>query len=178
MAVVVSDSAVLLHLERGALLAPMFELAYVFVVPDIIYRHELEASNGPELIAMGLEVMELAAKEVTLAVSYRQRQSRLAVPDAFALALAESGEHFLITGSGDAERAPSHILLSQSAALRELASLENVESYNVLWVLDQIEAAGILPKTSLATGLSAIAAHPRHGLPDNEIADRISRYLR
>jgi hypothetical protein len=163
MTVVVSDSSVLIDLERGALLQVTFRLSHVFAVPDLLYRRELEAYNGPQLREMGLEVHDLPEAGVELASNYRIRQRRVSLPDAFALALAKSGGHLLLSGDAD---------------LRALAAQEQVECRGVLWVLDQIETAAILPLADLEAALSAIAAHPRCRLPEHQILERVLRYRR
>src|SRR5260370_20268912 len=101
MRVVVSDSSVLIDLERGALLQVTFRLPHTFAVPDLLYRRELEAYNGPELLAMGLQVLTLSDVGVTLARSYRVRQPRVSLPDAFALALARISGHTLLSAHSD-----------------------------------------------------------------------------
>ena len=42
MQVLVSDTSVLIDLERGSLLATCFRLAFRFVVPDLLYERELK----------------------------------------------------------------------------------------------------------------------------------------
>lgn len=163
MRVVVSDSSVLIDLERGALLQVTFRLSHTFAVPDLLYRRELELYNGPQLRDMGLQVHSLSADGVVLASDYRLRQRRVSLPDAFALALAKLG---------------GHLLLSGDANLRTLATEEQVECRGLLWVLDQIESAALLPPADLEAALSTIAAHPRCRLPESEVLARIQRYGR
>jgi hypothetical protein len=100
---------------------------------------------------------------VQLASEYRVRQPKISLPDAFALALAKLGGRLLLTGDAD---------------LRALASQENVECRGLLWLFDEIEAAGILALADLEAALSAVAAHPRCRLPDGEVLARIDRYRR
>jgi hypothetical protein len=163
MRVVVSDSSVLIDLERGALLQVTFRLSHIFAVPDLLYRRELELYNGPQLREMGLQVHSLSADGVALASGYRLRQRRVSLPDAFALALAKFGGHLLLTGD---------------ANLRTLATEEQVECRGLLWLLDQIESATLLPPADLEAALSAIAAHPRCRLPEPDVMARVLRYRR
>jgi hypothetical protein len=163
MRVVVSDSSVLIDLERGALLQVTFRLSHIFAVPDLLYRRELELYNGPHLRDMGLEVHPLSEAGVTLASDYRLRQRRVSLPDAFALALAKLGGHVLLSGDAD---------------LRTLAAEEQVECRGLLWLLDEIESAALLAPADLEAALSAIAAHPRCRLPETETTARILRYRR
>lgn len=157
----VSDTSVLIDLERGGMLAALFELPFEVGVPDVMYEREIKTWSGPDLVGMGLRVMELEPDGVALAQNYRARDPRLSLPDAFALALAKSGEHILLAGDG---------------ALRTLASSEGVEHHGVLWALDQLEAAGVLTPAQLLEGLSAISTHPRCRLPHDEVRKRLGAY--
>jgi len=122
---------------------------------------ELEEYRGNRLVELGLRVEELDEDGVKLALSYRQRASKLSLPDTFALALAKSAGFVLLTGD---------------ALLRELATAENVECHGVLWVLDQLFSEGVVQPQYLYTGLSAIARHPRCRLPRDEIASRLALF--
>ena len=57
--VLVSDTSVLIDLERGGLLTAGFRLPYRLAVPDLLYSRELQDWNGEELIKLGLSVEEL-----------------------------------------------------------------------------------------------------------------------
>jgi hypothetical protein len=151
----------LIDLERGSLLQVAFALLHTFIVPDLLYRREIEPFNGAELLTMGLEVHELPEAGVGLASDYRVRQSKLTLADAFALAVAKLGGHLLLTGD---------------AHLRRLAALEGVDCRGLLWLFDEIEETGTLGPSNLESALSAIVAHPRCRLPDNEVLIRIGRY--
>ena len=47
MNVLVSDTSVLIDLERGSLLETSFALTFRFAVPDLLYRQELAEHGGP-----------------------------------------------------------------------------------------------------------------------------------
>jgi hypothetical protein len=79
MIILVSDTSVLIDLERGGLLEPAFSCGLTMVVPDLLYERELEADNGPLLRRLGLGVVAL-------------------VPDCFALTCARRPDHALVTG--------------------------------------------------------------------------------
>jgi len=51
--VFVSDTSVLIDLERGSFLEPVFRPPFDFAVPDLLYERELREHGGPELIDMG-----------------------------------------------------------------------------------------------------------------------------
>jgi hypothetical protein len=162
MHVLVSDTSVLVDLERGAFLQALFALPFDLAVPDLLFRRELQGEIGERLVQFGLKVLELDAAGVTLALSYRQRDSRLSLPDTFALALAKTHTYILLTGD---------------ASLRGLAQAEEVECHGVLWILDQMWSQEAASPADLHAGLSAIAKHPRCRLPKHEIASRLDAYM-
>ena len=162
MIVLVSDTSVLIDLERGGFLEAVFSLPYEFAVPDVLYRQEMEGEWGENLVARGLRVEEISAAGVTNALRYRSARPVLSVPDSFALALAQEREWTLLTGDG---------------RLRELATSEQVDCHGVLWLLDRMEEGGTPGIQLLHDGLAAIAGHPRCRLPKREIAVRLERYL-
>ena len=51
MMILVSDTSVLIDLERGHFLDSCFKLPSEFAVPDLLYRRELAEFGGAELIA-------------------------------------------------------------------------------------------------------------------------------
>lgn len=156
-----SDTSVLVDLERGDLLEAVFRLPEIFAVPDLLFERELADHNGARFMALGLTVLELDPAGVALASGYRLRQRKLSVPDTFALALAKQG---------------GYVLLSGDAALRKLARAENVECHGVLWILDLLEETQLLPLAVLAHRLTVLSEHPRCRLPRPEILLRLARY--
>jgi predicted nucleic acid-binding protein len=159
--ILVSDTSVLIDLERGGLLEAIFSLPHGFAVPDVLYRREMEGEWGDHLVRLGLRVEEVSAQGVASAFRYRQQRAKLSVPDSLALALAKEREWPLLTGDGD---------------LRELAMVENVECHGVLWLLDIMEEAATPGIRLLHNGLEAMANHPRSRLPRHETATRLERY--
>ena len=158
MKVLVSDTSVLIDLERGSLLETSFRLPFEFAVPDLLYQQELKDHGGGALIELGLSVEELDGEGVALALSYRRRRRSLSLPDSFALALAKFRAWTLLSGDGD---------------LRELATEEKVACHGVLWLIDRLFEEGVEDGNRLCAGLRAIAAHPRCRLPKAEIHKRI-----
>jgi hypothetical protein len=71
MIILVSDTSVLIDLERGGLLEPSFSCGLTMVVPDLLYARELEADNGPLLRHLGLGVVALVPDEVAFAQQLR-----------------------------------------------------------------------------------------------------------
>ena len=161
MHVLVSDTSVLVDLGRGSLLEASFRLPFRFVVPDLLYEHELKNWCGEELVRLGLVVEELDGDGVSRAIAYRQRMPALSLPDCFALALTQTHSWVLLSGDG---------------ALRQLAVDEAVECHGVLWLLDQMHDADVVSIRQLHDGLTAIAKHPRCRLPKSEIRRRLASY--
>ena len=161
MKVLVSDTSVLIDLERGNLLDCCFTLPFEFAVPDLLYRQELDGHGGAELVAKGLLVEELTGEELIVAQTTRGVRPRLSLPDAFAYSLASQRGWTLLTGDGE---------------LRALAQAQGLPFFGVLWVCDQLFETGVIETVLLADGLEAIGAHPRCRLPKAEIRIRIDRY--
>lgn len=110
MLLLISDANILMDVEVGDLVAPMFSLGYEFAVPNVLYYEELEDQHA-HLLDMGLQVRTLTDKGVGRVQSLSQTYSRPGRNDLFALALAESEQCPLLTGD---------------AALRSAAEPENV----------------------------------------------------
>lgn len=161
MKVLVSDTSVLIDLDRGNLVEATFRLPFEFTVPDLLYERELREHGGPEFVSLGLRVEELDGEGVSLALGYLRRRRSLSVPDSFALALAKSNAWTLL--SGDRE-------------LRELAEEDEVPCHGVLWLLDQMFEHRVIELDDLRSGLGRIAAHPRCRLPKSEIGKRLLAY--
>jgi hypothetical protein len=161
MRILVSDTSVLIDLERGGFLDSCFNLPFEFAVPDLLYARELAAFGGPALVARGLRVEGLTGDEVTIAQKLRSVHSKLSLPDAFAYALASVRGWTLLTGDGE---------------LRALAQAQKVPFCGVLWVLDQFFDGQVIEVATIVAGLEAIAAHPRCRLPRTEIQTRLAQY--
>ena len=97
MLLLISDANILMDVEVGDLVAPMFSLGYEFAVPNVLYYEELEDQHA-HLLDMGLQVRTLTDKGVGRVQSLSQTYSRPGRNDLFALALAESEQCPLLTG--------------------------------------------------------------------------------
>ena len=161
MTVLVSDTSVLIDLERAQLLEDMFRLPFEFAVPDLLYERELVGALGDQLVALGLHIEVLTPAELSRATTMRRQNVRLSVPDTFAFAIAQSRRWTLLTGDG---------------SLRKLAIAEQIDMHGVLWLLDQFADGNHVPFNQLHSGLSAIFAHPRCRLPANEVRRRLNRF--
>lgn len=161
MALLVSDSSVLIELERGALLEAAFGCGLPMVVPDLLFENELREHNGTYFQQLGLSVTELSSEEVQLAQDIREERPRLSLEDCFALSCAHR---------------PEHILLSADGPLRKAATEKKIECRGVLWLLDQMLATGRVSTTRLCEGLVRISQHPRCWQPKHEMAVRIANW--
>lgn len=155
---VISDSSVLIDLERGSLLSAAFALDVRFCVPDLLYQRELLPYDGERLRALGLNVLALDDEGVREAARYRASDPALSLADAFALALAVRHGAFLLTGD---------------ARLRRLAVAERTTCHGLLWLIDRILLAGIAPARELHDSLLAISRHPQCRLPQAEVNRRL-----
>jgi predicted nucleic acid-binding protein len=163
MTVLVSDTSVIIDLERGELLESVFQLAVDFAVPDLLFHRELAGPLGDRLLALGLRVEELSPGEVQGATVLRRADATLSLPDTFAFALAQGRQWTLLTGD---------------AGLRRTAEAHALDVHGTLWVLDQLEAQGACSLEVLAAGLAKASGHPRCRLPKAEVTARLNRYRR
>lgn len=159
MLVLVSDTSVLVDLERGELIEATCKLPHQFVVPDLLYRRELEAYEGARWRSSGLQIAELTEDEVVFAQTVRKEVDQLSLPDSFAFALASRRQWTLLAGDG---------------ALRKYASGRSVEVHGVLWVIDEISGHQLLSNAMLFTALTTISNHPRCRLPRSEVERRLA----
>jgi predicted nucleic acid-binding protein len=161
MIILVSDTSVLIDLERGGLLEPAFSCGLTMVVPDLLYARELEAENGPLLRKLGLGVVALNPDEVNFAQQLRTQQPGLSLPDCFALSCARRQNHALVSGD---------------KLLRTEAQAKHCLVYGLLWILDQMEASGRVSTATLHEGLTRIWNHPRRRLPKSDVTARLQRW--
>lgn len=161
MPVLVSDTSVVIDLDRGDLLEAAFAIGDEFVVPDLLFERELDGHLGERLLALGIRIASLDGVEVAHATRVGRVDRRLSVADSFAFALAHGRQWTLLTGDG---------------ALRALAAGEGVEVHGMLWLVDRIEAGGICDHPMLHACLTKTAAHPRCRLPRREVEQRLRRY--
>lgn len=161
MSFLVSDTSVIIDLDRGDLLELAFGLDKDLVVPDLLFARELDREFGDRLRGLGIVVEPLDSGEVIAAMHQRRSDPRLSIADAFAFALAHNRRWTLLTGDG---------------VLRAVAQSEGVEVHGVLWLIDRIEEGQLCDPSVLHDGLSNLASHPRCRLPRNEVNLRLQRY--
>lgn len=161
MDVLISDTSVVIDLERAELLEHVFALSYRFVVPDALYENEIKDYGGARLRELGLEVRVLSGAQVADAQRFRTLERRISIHDSYALSLA---------------KAEAAILLAGDAAMRRLAEAEEVRCHGVLWVFDRLEEHRVVAAAVLHAGLSRVVAHPRCRLPRDMVDERLRRY--
>ena len=122
MLLLISDANILMDVEVGDLVAPMFNLGYQFAMPDVVYYEELEEQHA-HLLDMGLQTRTLSAKSVERVQTLSQTYAKPGRNDLFALALAE------------VEKCP---LLTGDAALRQAAETEQVETKGTVWLISEM----------------------------------------
>lgn len=154
----VSDTSVLIDLERGDLLPVAFATGVPMVVPDLLYVKELEPYNGAYYLSLGLQILTLQPDEVSFAQFVKNERKPLSLPDCFALSCARRQDHVLLTGDGP---------------LRAAAKNYGVEMYGLLWLLDGLAESGAATHATLHEGLTKISQGPRCRLPKAEIQKRL-----
>lgn len=161
MILLVSDTSVLIDLERGDLLPLAFASGMTMVVPDLLYDKELAAYNGPYFRDLGLQVVALTPQELGLAQTVSSAHAALSLPDCFALACATRPQHALLTSDGP---------------LRAIAERQGVARYGLLWLLDRMAEANPNAHGTLHEGLVKIAKHPRCRQPMGEVRERLQSW--
>jgi hypothetical protein len=163
-ALLISDTSILIDLERGEIAEAAFRTSYELAVPDVLFKRELEPYNGLQLCALGLKVLPLEPSSVGLAAGYRVREPKISFIDSMALALAKA--------------TTSSILLTGDAALRALADQETVECHGLLWLFDVFENEATLEVAILHAALTRIRDHPNCRLPRHEVDKRLANYAK
>lgn len=87
MLLLISDANILMDVEMGDLVAPMFSLGYQFAVPDVLYYEELEEQHA-HLLDMGLPDPHVVVEE------------RRACPDAEPDLCQAGAQRLVRTGAG------------------------------------------------------------------------------
>lgn len=128
MQLLISDTNIIIDLDVCGLIQKMFDLPYIFAVPDVLYIEELEEKHG-ELPAYGLQIKALGAERVGYAAALQAKHLKTSPNDLFALALAKQEGCPLLTGDG---------------ALRDLAKTEQVEIRGTIWIVQQMLECGII----------------------------------
>jgi len=160
-ALVISDANILIDMEAGGLLHPMFRLDYQFSVPDVLFEVELR-QHHPGLIRLGLRRMELTGESVryveTLASDARAKG--VARYDLFALALSRQENCLLLTGD---------------TLMRTLAEDEGREVHGTLWLVEQMVCMGLIKPKRARQAYDAMRKADRR-LPWEEVEEQLRRF--
>jgi predicted nucleic acid-binding protein len=157
----VVDTNILIDFYWGDLLKALFALPVTFLVPDVIVA-ELEAPDGEQLLAWGLQSMSLTGEQVVEVMELAAVHRAPSINDLFALVLARARAALLLTGDG---------------ALRRLAESEGVEVHGTLWLLDELVQCAVIPSQRAAEGLERMLAYGRR-LPEDECKRRLRQWRR
>jgi predicted nucleic acid-binding protein len=133
----VIDVNILIDLNNGGILPRLFELALDVLAPDAVLAEMVEPDRNT-LEGMGLGRIALSPTQLLEAARMRAEDSRLSLGDCSAFVAARDEGNSLLTGD---------------KRLRDRAEEISLETHGVLWVLDEIEAAGLLNHAELAVSL-------------------------
>ena len=159
--VLVIDTSVWIHLEKGGLFDQAFRLPVKWCSPDVIVE-ELGQPSVEEVIACGLQSVELSAEQVQEIVALRKKYRGPGTKDLSALVLARSLGTTLVTGDRH---------------LREAAETEGVTVHGTLWLLDAMVAQSIISQQRAAQALEAMLAAGSR-LPRRECEQLLRRWKR
>jgi hypothetical protein len=136
----------------------MFDLPYIFAVPDILYIEELEEQHS-DLPGYGLQIRRLPSESVSYAVELAMRYSGPSYNDLFAFILAKQEACPLITGDGK---------------LRKLAREEGVELKGTIWIVRQMIKAGLISCEDAQAAFDIMKSSERR-LPWDKAAEMIDQ---
>lgn len=122
MLLLISDANILIDIESGDLIAPMFSLGYQFSVPDVLFYEELEEQHA-HFLELGLQIRGLNEEGILRVQTLSQTYKNPSRNDLFALVLAEIENCPLLTGD---------------AALRRAAESENLKVNGTLWLIGEM----------------------------------------
>lgn len=158
MQLLISDANVIIDMEDGGLTRQMFALPYQFLVPDLLFYDELE-QHHPELLELGLGLVELAPESMERAFQLEQEYRRPSVNDCFALAAAEQEKCPLITCDGP---------------LRKAAQKEKIQILGTLWVVEELVTYGLITKEQARSAFKAMKENGSR-LPWSEVDKLLNR---
>ena len=160
--VVVNDASCLIDLRKGGLLHVLLRLPYRFIVPLPIRMEELLDFTPQEWRMLedgGLTTYDLPGEEVAQVFAIKREHSGLSANDCFALVTATCQEN--------------GILLTGDANLRKVAVARNVRVHGVLWIIDELRAAGACEADLLISALELWRDDRAVFLPRTEIENRL-----
>ena len=165
MRVIVSDTSCVIDLHKAALLEEFIALPYTVAMPLPLFEHEalfLDTDTKDHLLALGLEIVNVAASGVARAMRYANQYPALQSNDCFALVVAESSENA--------------VLLTGDKRLKTVAGDHGVTAHGVLWATDEIYDHELCDAKKLREGLRVFRDDPLVFIPNELIRKRLRRY--
>jgi len=158
--VIVTDASALIDLRKGGLLSVLCDLPYRFVIPLPVRESEVldfSRREWRDLDDGGVVTHNLTPEEVARALAYRKKWAGLSANDCFCLvtALAHSG-----------------MVLTGDALLRRVSTASGLDAHGVLWIVDELDAAGHPTKMELVRALTTWQRDGTVFLPGHEVARR------
>ena len=163
--VIVNDASCLIDLRKGGLLAVLCDLPYRIVVPLPVRASEvldLSERHWRALDGAGMITHDLTPQEVGRAILFKGRHPGLSANDCFCLVVAQAYPGILLTGD---------------ALLRRVAAEKGLCVHGVLWIVDELSAAGICPSSLLVQALEVWQEDATVFLPQNEISRRLEHLV-
>ena len=145
-------------LHATLLLPFVFQIALPLINSELL---DFTKAEIEDLVARGLNVIDLPSDGVGRALTYRSAYPGLSFNDCLSMALAASQA--------------STILLTGDQSLRNRANAMGIEVHGVLWVSDQLQTSGHVTFADLHDGLERLDADPLVFVPRDELALRIRR---
>ncbi len=160
--VIVHDASSLIDLRKGRLLQVVLKLPYRFVIPLPIRRCELlefTARDWRMLDDGGVVTFDLPPDRVGEALEIRARHPQLSANDCFCLVAARCHDQ--------------SILLTGDKQLRRAADRSGLSVHGVLWIIDELNAAGVCADDVLIRALTIWQADASVFLPAADIDRRL-----
>lgn len=158
---IILDTSVCIDLNNGKLLKTVLQLAYEFVLPDVIIA-ELEEPAGKMLLKIGFVEEGTTGEETEVIYSLRNKYKEPSFNDLMALLLAKRNACYLITADN---------------ALRNAAKQEGVTVHGLLWLMDVLVELKIITKSNAFKALKSII-EAGSWLPKRECEERFKKWRR
>ena len=165
MEYVSSDTSVWVDFMAIRCLDYPFRLPYRYIMSEDAIIDELLTPQGfqEQLLALGLEPVNISLKEFELAQQYRKRYIKLSAYDSIALAIAKQRSIVLMTGDKQLRAAANSegvVLIGTLGILDELAAkhcISRAEYTESLKALEKLNGGIVrLPKAEIRTRLQAV----------------------
>lgn len=162
--VIVTDASCLIDLRKGGLLDVLCDLPYRFIVPVPVRETEVldfSTEQWKQLDVAGMVTHDLPPNEVGQALALKARHPGLSANDCFCYVTADVHSAILLTGD---------------LLLRKVATNSGMRVHGVLWVIDELEAAGRCDRGLLIQALKTWRSDDKVFLPQREVSDRLEHF--